>query len=95
MPPQLPCPSCVCCSRSRPCSPRTLGPSPAPAAGDWRGRAEGCGRALRCAGTGAGSVAVPDIAAGAEQVPPARPAPRAALSELFVCLFITQVFLKK
>lgn len=31
---------------------------------------------------------------GAEQVPLARPAPRTALLELCVCLFITQVFLK-
>lgn len=32
---------------------------------------------------------------GAEQVPLALPAPRTALLELFVCLFITQVFFKK
>lgn len=50
--------------------------------------------APRGSGTGAGSAALPDIAASAEQVPLARIAPRAALLELFVCLFITQVFLK-
>lgn len=81
MPRQLPSPSCVRCSLSRPCSPcAALGPpalpllqQPVPVGAE----------------PGARGCALPE-----EQAPLARPAPRAALLELFVCLFITQVFLK-
>lgn len=73
--------------------PAALGPSALPCSSSRGLAGQSRGFVAVLSGAPGPARALPDIAAGAGQVPPA---PRAALLELFVCvcLFITQVFLK-